>query len=42
MLKLGAGPPAPPSGYAYVLHIAGYRPAREVESQEHDTNQSHD
>jgi len=25
-----------------VLYIVGYRPAQEFDSQEHDTNQSHD
>jgi len=24
------------------LHIAGYRPAQEFDSKEHDTSQSHD
>jgi len=26
----------------HVLYIADYRPAQESDSQEHDTNQSHD
>jgi len=25
-----------------VMHIAGYRPAQEFDSKEHDTNQSHE